>query len=310
MDEVSNRRAWRAAVSVAIIVALGACGGGDEPSQAPTSGQLDADSTATNATERPDDLAEVVEGGTYEECLGQAVLTLDESGELVELTELLEEDVNLTMAASPELTDEITAATADCLGAEGVADAFVAEISFGDVRTPAEVAPCLAGRISGDEQAVLRTWFAVIRQERLADDVVATAAGHYAACIPGSAVISAAQPIPLTGGETACADDLYRASPELSAYFRGQYGGSPMSEAELTAFTAPMYECLDVPSRLLSEMGGTAGLSDASLECLTGVARDFDYFAGSIGQADAAEFEEVLFGCFNDEDMAVLEARS
>ncbi len=307
MDKVMIWRGWCAAAPIAIIIALSSCGGGDEPGQAPTSREPAADSAATDTTERPDDLAEVIESGSYEECLSRAILTIEEDGELAELSG---EDVNLTKAASPELIDEMTAVMADCLGTEGVADTVVAEISFGAARTPAETAHCLAGRISGDEQALLRSLFAAIRQERLTDDVVAPTAEHYAACFPASVVISALQPIPLTANETACADDIYRSSPELTAYFRAQSGGPPMSEAERAAFAGRSYECLDVPARLLSDMGGTDELSDASMECLTGVAREFGYLEGSLAQTNVVDFEEALFSCFSDEDMAVLEARS
>ena len=195
MDEMKNWRIWRAAALVAITIALGACGGGDEPSQA-----------ATDMTERPDDLAEVVEGGSYEECLGQATSTMEQSGEL---TELLGEDVNLTTAASPELIDEVTTVMAECLGTEGVAKVVVAEISFGTVSTPPETATFLTERISGDGYALLRSWFATIRQERIPDDIVAVTAEHYAACFPASAVVSGGQPTPLTAEEAACADQVF-----------------------------------------------------------------------------------------------------
>lgn len=305
---MGTEKSWPLTFLIACMFAFGACGGGDDPAQVANSEQVGEESEPTATTERAEDVVDVIENGSYEECFGQAMSTLEDSSEFAELAD---SNANMTMAASPELIDQITAAFADCLGPVGVAEMVVAEISFGGARTPAETAPCLAERITGDEEAVVRSWFAAARQERIADDVAATTGEHYAACFPAAALVSASQPIPpLTDEERACANDTYRSSPELARYFEAQSGGPPLTEEEISEFVEPTYDCLDVPARLMSEMGGTDGLSEASLGCMTEVARSFGYFEGTVTQANFADLETGVFGCFNNEDIAVLEGRS
>ena len=42
---------------------------------------------------------------------------------------------------------------------------------------------------------------------------------------------------------------------------------------------------------------------------MTEVAREFGYFEGFVDESNIVDFEEKVFSCFSDEDIAVLEAR-
>lgn len=296
----------RAAMVIASMMAIGACGGSGEADRNSGSAAV-AEPTTESTGDPPENIGEVIVAGDYGECLVQAASTIDQADEL---QDLLAQDVNVSKAASPQLVDSLSSSMAECLGPQGVADTLVAEISLSSVRLTEETAVCLAGQIAGDETPLMRAYFGSVRQEQLSDELVTVAAGHFADCVPASPLVDLGQPVPLSLEEAQCVDEGFRSAPAFVAFFRSQvFGGSTMTEAELVDYAAPIYGCLDVPARVLAAVGGTAGLSEVALACTADVARSFGYYEGFLTEANAEAYESALLGCFSEADLAVLQAR-
>lgn len=271
-------RAWISSGVLGLLMASGCA----TSTSSPSSGSL-APEGPTAAVETPDS----------GECIRRAM------AENAEAVQLSTQDGNLTEMASPALVDYLAESWAGCLGTEGVSQLLAADLSVSGNKLPSETVSCLNESASGDEVALMRFYFAVVRQEPPAQDVGDTAAGHLSSCVPGSTLWMGQLPVPLGSAEVQCLDDSYRSAPEFAAYFRAQAGGQ-LTDQENAALAERAYECLDLSRQVLASQGGSEGLADSSLTCIDLAAEDYGILEGGITVDNDAAFDKSVRDCLTE----------
>jgi len=298
------RPRWQSVVGTLMlsVLAMGCADGGGSAGLASSTEHTSA--APSEDTEPPQNAAEVIETTNSTDCINDAAAANDE---FIALS--TQADINLTRSASPELIELLATSWADCLGTVGVSQLITAELLISGRPLPDETASCLTAKAMGDEADLMRHYFASVREEEPAEEVQAVATGLLASCVPGSLPWEGQLPFPFEPVEVQCLDDSYRSSPEFSAYFRAQSYGPPLTAEENAALAERAYECINIANQVLAPVGGDAGISDTTLECVERVARSDGYLQGGVTADNEAEFEDRVGACFTEDDIALVNER-
>ena len=265
----------------------------------PDTSSVDADSPDPSAGGPPDELADVLERRGFQACFADSIAGNDEA------IELSQRSGNLTRQASPELIAELSESMAGCLGTAGVAELITAELIIGGNPVPPSATSCIEANIEGDEVDVMAYYFALARAERPAGDAVEVAAGHLAACVPGSLIFEGQLPAPLEPSEAQCLDDWHRSSPEFAAYLVAQVDSKAVSPETSDGLVAGLYGCTDLAAdEILASHGGSDGFSSATRDCVTRAARQEGYLERGVAPDRQVAFGETIDACLAEETSA------